>query len=144
MGKGIYTAEAEVRGGRDRGQGLTFDGVLGVELRTPRELGGSGGGTNPEQLFAIGYAACFESALQLVARRARTDIGEVRIRSRVSLLKEGRGFGLAVELAVTLPAVDDAETAAALVRAAHDVCPYSRATRGNIAVALSANGADLP
>jgi osmotically inducible protein OsmC len=143
MSKSIYTAEADVRGGRDFGQGLTSDGALEVELRTPPGLGGEGGGTNPEQLFAIGYAACFQSALMVAARRERIDVGDVSIRSKVDLLKDGRDFGLAVELAVSLPAVDDAETAAALVRAAHEVCPYSRATRGNIAVALSANGAEV-
>jgi organic hydroperoxide reductase OsmC/OhrA len=79
----------------------------------------------------------------VAARRERIDVGEVGIRSKVDLLKDGRDFGLAVELAVSLPAVDDAETAAALVRAAHEVCPYSRATRGNIAVSLSANGAEV-
>jgi osmotically inducible protein OsmC len=139
----IYTAEAEVHGGRSSGQGRTSDGGLQVALAAPGELGGDGGGTNPEQLFAIGYAACFGGALQVEGRRRRTDLGEVTIRSKVHLLKEGRDFDIAVELAVSLPAVADAEAAVEIVRAAHQVCPYSRAIRGNVPVALSANGAEV-
>src|SRR6185436_18547500 len=101
--KPIYTAEARVTGGRVEGHGRTSDGALEVDLRTPEEMGGSGGGTNPEQLFAVGYAACFESALGAVARRRRQEIGDVAINSRVMLLPtEERGFKLAVELEVTL------------------------------------------
>jgi len=137
----IYTAEAHVTGGRAEGHGRTSDGALEVDLRLPEEMGGSGGGTNPEQLFAVGYAACFESALGAVARRRKQEVGEVAIDSKVMLLPtEQRGFKLAVELAVTLPSVDDADEAAELVRAAHLVCPYSNATRGNIEVSLTANG----
>jgi lipoyl-dependent peroxiredoxin len=140
-GKPIYTAEAHVTGGRAEGHGRTSDGALEVDLRTPGEMGGSGGGTNPEQLFAVGYAACFESALGVVARRRRQEVGDVAIDSRVMLLPtEDRGFKLAVALAVTLPSVDDAAEAVELVRAAHKVCPYSNATRGNIDVSLTANG----
>jgi Ohr subfamily peroxiredoxin len=107
----------------------------------PEEMGGQGGGTNPEQLFAVGYAACFESALGVVARRRRQESGDVEIDSTVMLVPtEDRGFKLAVALAVTLPSVDDAAEAVEIVRAAHQVCPYSNATRGNIDVALSANG----
>jgi Ohr subfamily peroxiredoxin len=109
-----------------------------VELRTPEEMGGSGGGTNPEQLFAVGYAACFESALGVVARRRKQEAGDVAIDSRVMLVPtEERGFNLAVVLAVTLPSVDDADEAVELVRAADQVCPYSNATRGNIDVTLT-------
>ena len=134
----IYTAEAHVTGGRAEGHGRTSDGALEVDLRLPEEMGGSGGGTNPEQLFAVGYAACFESALGAVARRRKQEVGEVAIDSKVMLLPtEQRGFKLAVELAVTLPSVDDADEAAELVRAAHLVCPYSNATRGNIDVTLA-------
>jgi lipoyl-dependent peroxiredoxin len=137
----LYTAKAHVTGGRAQGHGRTSDGVLEVDLRAPAELGGSGGGTNPEQLFAIGYAACFESALGTVARRRHQEAGDVAIDSSVSLMPtDERGFTIAVTLDVTLPSVDDADEAAELVRAAHGVCPYSRATRGNIDVTLIANG----
>jgi lipoyl-dependent peroxiredoxin len=140
MGKTLYTAEAHVTGGRDKGHGTTSDGALEVDLRLPAEMGGQGGGTNPEQLFAVGYAACFEGALGAVARRAKVETGDVSISSKVSLHpNESRGFELSVQLDVTLPSVD-AEQAAELVRAAHQVCPYSNATRGNIAVTVSANG----
>ena len=141
MARVIYTAEAHVTGGRAEGHGATSDGMLEVELRTPLEMGGPGGGTNPEELFAVGYASCFESALGAVARRRRLDAGDVAIDSRVSLLPGAdRTFKLAVALAVSLPSVPDPDAAAELVRAAHRVCPYSNATRGNIDVALSVNG----
>jgi Ohr subfamily peroxiredoxin len=140
MAKVLYTAEATVTGGRDHGHGQTNDGALDVQLRTPTEMGGEGGGTNPEQLFAVGYAACFESALGVVARRERAEVGEVLIDSRVSLVPNGkRGFDLGVVLDVTVPGVDD-EAARRIVAAAHEVCPYSNATRGNIQVDLTANG----
>src|SRR3954449_6925618 len=116
----IYTAEAWVTGGRAEGHGRTSDGTLEVDLRRPQEMGGAGGGTNPEQLFAIGYAACFESALAAVARRRRQEAGDVAIDSKVMLLPTAdRAFKLAVELAVTLPSVADPDTAADIVRAAH-------------------------
>jgi Ohr subfamily peroxiredoxin len=138
----LYTAEAHVTGGRAQGHGRTSDGVLEVELRFPSELGGEGGGTNPEQLFAVGFASCFESALGAVARRRKLEAGDVEIDSKVMLLPtEERGFKLAVELDVTLPSVDDEGEAAELVRAAHKVCPYSNATRNNIDVKLTANKA---
>jgi Ohr subfamily peroxiredoxin len=140
----LYTAEATVTGGRVEGHGRTDDGELDVQLRTPREMGGEGGGTNPEQLFAVGFAACFESALGVVARRERVEAGDVSIDSRVSLLPtEERGFRLAVELDVTLPQVQDPEQAVRLAAAAHEVCPYSNATRGNIDVKVTANGRDI-
>jgi osmotically inducible protein OsmC len=144
MAKVIYTAQANVTGGRAEGHGVTSDNALDVQLRLPPELGGQGGGTNPEQLFAVGFAACFEGALGAVARREKLDVGDVRIDSKVSLLPtEERGFKLAVELDVTLPHVEDAEQAAGLVAAAHKVCPYSNATRGNIDVKLTANGQNV-
>jgi len=140
MAKVLYTAYAHVTGGRD-GHGRTTDGELEVDLRRPKELGGSGGGTNPEQLFAVGYAACFESALGAVARRRKVEAGEVSIDSAVGLLPTGDGgFKLTVSLDVSLPAVADKEVAAELVRAAHQVCPYSNATRGNIDVELLLDG----
>ncbi|HEY5989157.1 MAG TPA: organic hydroperoxide resistance protein, partial [Streptosporangiaceae bacterium] len=130
-----------VTGGRASGHGRSNDGALDVQLRWPKEMGGEGGGTNPEQLFAVGYAACFESALGVVARRERVELGDVSIDSRVSLLPtKERGFSLAVELNVTLPQIQDPEQAARIVAAAHHVCPYSNATRGNIDVTLTANG----
>jgi osmotically inducible protein OsmC len=140
----IYTTQAHVTGGRVEGHERTSDGALDVDLRTPEEMGGSGGGTNPEQLFAVGYAACFESSLVVVARRRRQDVRDVAIDSSVSLLPtEDRRFKLAVVLGITLPSVDDADEAEALVRAADQVCPYSNATRGNVAVSLTANGREV-
>jgi len=141
MANTIYTAEAHVTGGRVEGHGRSSDGALEVDLRLPAEMGGSGGGTNPEQLFAVGYAACFEGALGVVARRAKAEVGDVGIDSKVSLTPNAQGgFDLGVQLDVSLPSVTDIGTAKELVQAAHQVCPYSNATRGNIAVALTANG----
>ncbi|HEY1689475.1 MAG TPA: organic hydroperoxide resistance protein [Solirubrobacteraceae bacterium] len=144
MGQTIYTAEATVTGGRAEGHGATNDGALDVQLRSPTEMGGQGGGTNPEQLFAVGYAACFEGALMVVGRREHAEVGDVSIDSKVSLqTTEDRGFGLSVELDVTLPQVADAEQAKQLVAAAHGVCPYSKAIDGNVEVKLTANGQDV-
>ena len=137
----LYTAEANVTGGRGQGHGRTSDGQLDVQLRLPTEMGGAGDGTNPEQLFAVGYAACFEGALGVVARRARVEVDDAAIDSKVTLTPTGTGgFQLGVELDVKLPSVEDSDLAAKLVRDAHEVCPYSNATRGNIEVALTANG----
>jgi lipoyl-dependent peroxiredoxin len=135
--KPVYTARATVTGGRADGHGRSDDGELEVQLRPPTE----GGGTNPEQLFAVGYAACFEGAIGAVARRERAEVGDVSIDSRVSLIPTAeRTYELGVELDVTLPQIDDADLAERIVRAAHAVCPYSNATRGNIDVKLTANG----
>jgi Ohr subfamily peroxiredoxin len=137
----LYTAEATVTGGRANGHGVTSDGALDVQLRLPSEMGGEGGGTNPEELFAVGYAACFEGALGVVARRQKLEVDDMSIDSRVSLITtEERGFNVAVELDVTLPQVESPDDAVAIVAAAHQVCPYSNATRGNIDVKLTANG----
>ena len=137
MAKVVYTAEATVTGGREHGHGRTSDGELDVKLRPPTE----GGGTNPEQLFAVGYAACFEGALGVAARRERKEVGDASIDSKVSLVTtEDRGYTVAVELDVTLPQVDDPEVAKSIVAAAHEICPYSNATRGNVEVTLTANG----
>ena len=137
----FYTARAHVTGGREHGHGRTSDGLLDVQLRVAPELGGDGGGTNPEQLFAVGYAACFEGALMVAARRQRLEVADVAIDSKVTLTAtEDRRFVLGVGLDVTLPSVEDPEQAVALVAAAHEVCPYSNATRGNIEVELTANG----
>ncbi len=144
MADELYTANAHVTGGRAEGHGRSSDGELEVDLRLPPEMGGPGGGTNPEELFAVGYAACFEGALGVVARRAKADPGDVAIDSAVSLSPDGRGgFVLSVGLDVTLPGISDTPSAVELVRAAHAVCPYSNATRGNIEVALTANGAPV-
>jgi osmotically inducible protein OsmC len=141
MAKVLYTAEATVTGGREQGHGKTTDGALEVDLRTPTEMGGGGGGTNPEQLFAIGYAACFEGALGVAARRAKAEVGDAAIDSKVNLVTtEDRGFTVGVELDVTLPQVQDPEEAERIVANAHEICPYSNATRGNIEVRLTANG----
>ena len=137
----IYTAEAHVTGGRSEGHGRSSDGSLEVDLRVPTEMGGTGGGTNPEQLFAVGYAACFESALGTVARRRGEEAGDVAIDSKVMLRPTvERGFELAVELDVTLPSIEDQGVAEDLVRQAELVCPYSNATRGNVDVTLTVNG----
>ena len=141
MANTLYTAKAHVTGGRMQGHGRSSDGALEVDLRIPEELGGPGGGTNPEELFAVGFAACFEGALSVVARRQKAEAGDAAIESSVSLLPDGQGgFRLAVGLDVSLPSVTDPDTARELVQAAHKVCPYSNATRGNIEVALTANG----
>jgi lipoyl-dependent peroxiredoxin len=141
MADALYTAEAHVTGGRANGHGRSSDGAVEVDMRLPEELGGQGEGTNPEQLFAIGYAACFEGALGAAARRSKDELGDVAIESKVMLLPtEERGFKLAVELDVSLPEIGDRAKAVELVRAAHQICPYSNATRGNIDVELRANG----
>jgi lipoyl-dependent peroxiredoxin len=135
--KVVYTAEATVTGGREQGHGRSSDGELDVQLRPPTE----GGGTNPEQLFAVGYAACFEGALNVAARREHKEVGDASIDSKVSLVTtEDHGYTVAVELDVTLPQVEDAEEAKKIVAAAHEICPYSNATRGNVEVTLTANG----
>src|SRR5215213_1338407 len=106
MAKVIYTAEAHVTGGRAEGHGRSSDGALEVDLRLPAEMGGEGGGTNPEQLFAVGYAACFEGALGAVARRAKAEVGDVAIDSQVNLQTgEDRTFTITVALDVTLASV---------------------------------------
>ncbi len=141
MAKVLYTAEATVRGGRAEGHGRTTDGALEVDLRLPTEMGGQGGGTNPEQLFAVGYAACFEGALGVAGRRLKAETDDAVIDSKVTLTPNGSGgFTLGVSLDVSLPSVTDAAQASEIVAAAHEVCPYSNATRGNIEVALTANG----
>ena len=143
MSKAIYTAEAHVTGGRAEGHGKTSDGALEVDLRLPAEMGGEGGGTNPEQLFAVGYAACFEGALGAVSRRQKVETDDVEIDSKVSLHPgEDRTFKLSVELDVKLPSIEGDE-AVELVREAHKVCPYSNATRGNIEMKLTANGVEV-
>jgi Ohr subfamily peroxiredoxin len=141
MAQVLYTARAHVTGGRLHGHGRSSDGQLEVDLRVPEEMGGAGGGSNPEQLFAVGYAACFEGALATVARRRGLDAADATIDSAVSLLPNGGGgFTLAVTLDVALPSIGDREMSAELVREAHQVCPYSNATRGNIDVHVLLGG----
>jgi lipoyl-dependent peroxiredoxin len=139
----LYTAEAFVEGGR-RGHGRTSDGRLAVDLSVPTELDGDGGpGTNPEQLFALGYGACFHNALLGVARGHHLDAADSTITARVGFGPTGHGgFGLAVALDLHAPHVTRAE-AEDLMRRAHERCPYSRATRGNIDVTLTVDGASL-
>ena len=135
--KPLYTAEATAVGGRE-GHVRSTDGQLDVDLRPPVEMGGPGGATNPEELFAAGYAACFQSALAVVARRQKVSVDGSTVTGRVTIgTIEGGAFGLAVELDVHLPDVDETTTTA-LLQAAHQVCPYSNATRGNITVTLAA------
>ncbi|MFQ6394325.1 organic hydroperoxide resistance protein [Nocardia sp. KC 131] len=132
----LYTAEALATGDGRNGHSRTNDGKVDVDLATPKEMGGSGQGTNPEQLFAAGYAACFHSALRLVAKQANADIQDSAVGARVSLgTNDAGGFGLAVTLEVSLPHLGTDE-AQALADKAHQVCPYSNATRGNIEVAV--------
>ena len=130
-----YTAVATAENGRD-GRVASDDGKLDVVVNPPKELGGSGEGTNPEQLFAAGYSACFQGALGLVARKAKADISGSTVTAKVGFgsLPEG-GFGLKVALEAHIPNVDEA-TAKDLLEQAHQVCPYSNATRGNIEVGL--------
>jgi osmotically inducible protein OsmC len=134
--KALYTAKASSSGDGRNGTARSSDGNLDVQLATPAELGGSGEGTNPEQLFAAGYAACFHSALRTVARRAKADVSGSAVTAEVDLGATGDGaYGLAVRLSVTLPQLSGS-AAREVTEAAHQVCPYSNATRGNIAVEL--------
>jgi osmotically inducible protein OsmC len=137
----LYTAGATANGGRD-GRVATDDGQLDLRVVTPKELGGPGGATNPEQLFAAGYAACFHSALAIAARRSRQDITGSSVTARVGLGKLAGeiGYGLRVDLVVELPGLAD-DVARELVAQADVVCPYSNATRGNIAMTHEVVGA---
>jgi len=133
-----YTAQAHVVGGRD-GHVTTNDNALNLQLSAPKAMGGAGkaGATNPEQLFAAGYAACFEGALGVAARQAKITLPRVAIESLVSIGKaEDGGFGIAVDLTVNIEGMDQ-QQAENLVQQADQICPYSRATRGNIEVNLT-------
>ncbi len=135
--KPLYTARATATGGRS-GHAVSDDGILDLELKPPKEMGGPGGATNPEQLFAAGYAACFQSALAVVGRRQDVDTSGSTVEADVTIgTIPGSGYGLAVAIRVSIPGAD-AETTRALAEAAHEVCPYSNATRGNIDVTVSA------
>jgi lipoyl-dependent peroxiredoxin len=135
--KPLYTARATATGGR-AGHASSDDGILDVDLRPPKEMGGPGGATNPEQLFAAGYAACFQSALGVVGRRQDVDTADSTVEADATIgTIPGGGYGLAVAITVIIPGVAR-ETAQALAEAAHQVCPYSLATRDNIDVTVTA------
>ena len=132
VSKVLYTATATAEGGRE-GRTHSDDGQLDVTVSVPSALGGPGRGSNPEQLFAAGFAACFHSALQLVARKAKQDVTNSTVTASVGIGPDGDGYGLRVDLVVGLPGVDRS-AAEDLVKQADAVCPYSNATRGNIPV----------
>jgi osmotically inducible protein OsmC len=134
----LYTAEATVTGGR-RGHGVTSDGVVEVDFTSPKELGGDGArGTNPEQLFALGFGACWENAMLGIARRKGLDVADATVTARVGIgrIESGR-LGLAVELLITLPSLPDHAAAQALIDEAEQRCPYSNAVRGNVEVTMT-------
>lgn len=133
----LYTATAHATGDGRNGHARSEDGILDIDLRIPKEMGGTGGAANPEMLFAAGYAACFHSALKVVGRREKASVDGSEVTASVGIGTVGNGgFGLTVDLTVTLPGVDR-PTAEKLVALAHEVCPYSNATRGNIPVTLT-------
>jgi Ohr subfamily peroxiredoxin len=141
--KVLYTADVTATGAR-KGHAVSSDNMLSVNLASPRSLGGPGGeGTNPEQLFAAGYAACFGGAVEYAAQLKKVDPGTVQVNAKVDIGPydpgQGEGYTLGVALDVTLPGLDQA-AAEELVQTAHQLCPYSNATRGNIAVTLTAHG----
>src|ERR1700761_6912916 len=132
----LYTAEATATGDGRNGHVSSSDGLLDADVRIPKEMGGAGGATNPEQLFAAGYAACFHSALRVVAQHDKADVSGSTVTAQVGIGPNGAGgFGLAVTLTVALPALAP-EEAQKLAARAHEVCPYSNATRGNVDVIL--------
>jgi len=137
LSKDLYTAHATATGGRE-GHSATDDGLVNVDLALPKEMGGAGGATNPEQLFAVGYAACFQSALGVVGRRQKVDTSQSTVSTEVTLGVAPEGaFGLRVGIHVSIPGVG-ADTAQQLAEAAHQVCPCSNATHGNTEVTLTA------
>ncbi|AHI01140.1 organic hydroperoxide resistance protein [Kutzneria viridogrisea] len=131
----LYTAEVTSSGDGRSGRVRASDGLIDTALAAPREIGGPGGATNPEQLFAAGYAACFHSALRIAARKQRATLVGDTVTARIGLGQDPDGYLLSAELSVHLPGVP-AEQAHSLVQQAHQLCPYSRAVRGNVAVAL--------
>jgi osmotically inducible protein OsmC len=135
----VYTARASVTGGR-QGHATSEDGVLDLSLTSPKETGGPGTGTNPEQLFAVGYGACFQGALGLVGKKAGVDTSKSVVDIAIGFGPEGDSFAITADITATIPGVDDAK-AQELVEAAHQVCPYSKATRGNVPVTVVGKGA---
>jgi len=135
--KTLYTATATATGDGRNGHVASDDGILDTDVRIPKAMGGAGGATNPEQLFAAGYAACFHSALKVVAQRDGLDVTGTEVSASVGIgMLDNGGFGLEVQLDVHAPSLDRA-TAEAAVAKAHEVCPYSNATRGNVEVTLT-------
>ena len=133
----LYTAEALATGGGRNGRVTTPSGRVNLDMAVPTEMGGAGNGSNPEELFAAGYATCFHSALQAAARTRKVDLGDSSVGGRVHVLPlDGGGFGLAVDLEVVIPELD-ATLAQEIADEAHKLCPYSNATRGNIAVTIT-------
>lgn len=135
----VYTARATVTGGRE-GRAVSEDGVLDLTLTAPKEVGGPGTGTNPEQLFAVGYGACFQGALSLVAKKHGIDASGSELEIAVGFGPEGESFAITADITARIPGVDDAK-AQELVEAAHEVCPYSKATRGNVPVTVTGKAA---
>jgi len=133
----LYTATAHATGDGRNGHARSEDGILDIDMRIPKEMGGPGGAPNPEMLFAAGYAACFHSALKVVGRQEKANVDGSEVIASVGIgATEGGGFGLTVDLTVSLPNVDR-PAAEKLVAKAHEICPYSNATRGNIPVSLT-------
>ena len=133
----VYTATAHATGDGRNGHARSEDGILDIDLRIPAEMGGPGGAANPEMLFAAGYAACFHSALKVAGRQEKLDVNGSEITASVGIGQlDSGGFGLTVSLTVSLPNVDR-PAAEKLVARAHEICPYSNATRGNIPVTLT-------
>jgi osmotically inducible protein OsmC len=133
-----YTAEATSSGDARNGHVRSSDGMIDQDMTMPKEMGGPGGGTNPEQLFAAGYAACFHQALKLAAGQESVDIDSSSVDAKVGIGPDAESFGLKVWLTATVPGADQ-DTADRLVARAHDLCPYSKATRGNIEVNISSS-----
>ena len=133
----LYTVTAQSTGDGRNGHTRSEDGILDIDMRLPKEMGGAGGAANPEMLFAAGYAACFHSALRLIAGQGKLDVTDSEVTATVGIgpLDSG-GFGLTVELQVRTPKLDR-PAAEALAAKAHEICPYSNATRGNIPVSLT-------
>jgi Ohr subfamily peroxiredoxin len=132
----VYTARATATGGR-QGRSTSEDGILDVTLTAPKEMGGPGTGTNPEQLFAAGYAACFQGAMGLAAKQAGVDTSASKVTAKVGFGPEGDSYAITVDLEVAIPGVEVAQ-AQELADAAHQLCPYSKATRGNVPVTVTA------
>ena len=135
----VYTARATVTGGR-QGRATSEDGVLDLSLTAPKEMGGPGTGTNPEQLFALGYGACFQGALGMVAKKHGVDASGSTLDIAIGFGPEGGSYAITADIVATIPGVDDA-VAQELADAAHEVCPYSKATRGNVPVTVTGKGA---
>ncbi len=130
----LYTASATSTGGRDGGV-RSADGILDLKVALPKEMGGQGGATNPEELFAAGYSACFHSALKRIAANEKVNVRLSHVTADVAIAQVGDGFGLEVDLKVSLPGIAH-DVAESLVEKAHQLCPYSLATRNNIPVRL--------